>query len=259
MKRIFAFFMTVVLLALMSACGGNTIGNQAGTTVPTTVAPTVDPALGVDGLDDYDGDRYVLVENNTEWHYKLFSMKFTGMEGDRFNLGTFDPDTDTMASYMADHNWNMGDEKLPASVLEDVENWSVNRGPFGDHGGNYHETDIGFEGDNHGLMICATFNIIDLAEFLYDYDALNFYCHYDNTVSIYLNDTLVYRHSIDEAGTPDWNGDRERLNTYYKDVNAYYIGDEAVMELLVEGDNTLLAMVKDGWGGRVLNLSLECG
>ena len=67
----------------------------------------------------------------------------------------------------------------------------------------------------------------------------------------------MYRHSVDEAGTPDWTGDYEYLNVYYKKVNAYFIGNEALRELLVEGENTLFAMVKDAWGGRVLVLGAE--
>lgn len=255
MKRnISLLIITLLVLGLLPACNSNPPANTE-----TTAEPTFDPALGVDGLDDYDGEQLVLVDNRGAWKYKLFSMVYTGEDGDRVNLGVFDPATDTMAQYMEKNGWEMGDKKMPDAVLEDVANWETSRGPFGDHGGDYHEVDIGFAGDNHGLMIFQSFEIVDLEEFLYSYQKLNLYCHYDNTVSIYLNGALVYRHSVDESGTPDWNGSRELLNTYYKDVNAYYIGDEAVMEMLVEGENTLFAMVKDAWGGRVLNLSLECG
>ena len=238
------------LVALLTACG---VENPT----TTDVQPTINPEVGADGLDDYYGEKEILVERDGGWHYKLFHMQYTGQDGDRVNLGTFDPETDTMAQYMERYNWKMGDRGLPKGVLEDVSSWSTAKGPFGDDG-SYHESDIGFAGDNHGLMICTTFEILDLEELLYTYEKLNLYCHYDNTVSIYLNGTLVYRHSIDETGTPDWNGDYECLNTYYEDVNAYFIGDDAMKQLLIEGKNTLFAMVKDAWGGRVLVLGLTC-
>lgn len=239
-KCVLLLFLTVTLL--FSACSKE---------------PVVDPAIGADGVDNYSGSRFVLVRRHGEWSYKLFSMKYTGADEDRENPATFDPETDTMAEYMRQHNWTMGDKSLPRSVLDDVASWEVVTGNFGDDG-DYEEVDIGFAGDNHGLMICTTFDIADLEEFRYTFKKVNLYSHYDNTVSIYLNGTLVYRHSIDESGTPDWTGDYECLNTYYQEVNAYFIGDDELMNLLVQGQNTLFAMVKDGWGGRVLVLGMDC-
>ena len=229
----------------------------AVTLLLTACSPKIDPAIGRDGIDNYSGGRITLVKRNGTWHSKLFSMKYTGVDGDRENPGTFDPETDTMAHYMRQHGWAIGDKTLPDTVLEDAADWEVAVGNFGDDG-SYEEVDIGFAGDNHGLMICTTFEIADLEEFKYTFNKLNLHCHYDNTVSIFLNGTLVYRHSIDESGTPDWTGGYEHLNTYFQEVNAYFIGDEALKELLVQGQNTLFAMVKDGWGGRVLVLGMDC-
>ena len=268
MKKILSLCMSAVLLTATLASCNNTVAETtvdttaaatttAATTVPTP--PPVDPSIGEDGVNDYNGIYCCLIDRAGDWSYKLFSMTYTGVDGDRTNPATFDPETDTMAQYMAEHNWAMGDEKMPQSVLDDVSNWQTSQGPFGDNG-SYNEVDIGFAGDNHGLMISTTFTITDLDELLNDFKNIDIFSHYDNNVSIYLNGTLVYRHDIAESKTVDWTGKYENLGDYFfrTGVNAYYIGDAQLRELLVEGENSLLAMVKDAWGGRVLVVGMEC-
>lgn len=267
MKKLLSLCMTAVLLTVaLASCNEKVAETTVGTTASTTTAATtnpdpapVDPSVGEDGVNDYNGIYYCLVDRAGDWSYKLFSMTYTGEDGDRKNPPTFDPETDTMAQYMAEHNWTMGAEKLPQTVLDDVANWQTSVGPFGDNG-SYNEADIGFAGDNHGLMISTTFEIKDLGELLNDFKKIKLYSHYDNNVSIYINGTLVYRHDIAETNTIDWTNKYEDLGSYFfrTGVNAYYIGDAQLRELLVEGENTIFAMVKDAWGGRQLVVGMEC-
>ena len=281
MKKLFSLVLSAVILTsaatLLASCSDNasaedtTAATTAGTTVSTTATttttkpdtapapetqdPNITTSTGKDGVDDYNGVYHGLVYRDDEWSYKLFSMKYTGADGDRENPATYE--NDTMAEYMDSHNWTMGAETVPQSVLDDVKNWTTSYGPFGDDG-DYNEVDIGFAGDNHGLIITQTFNIADVQELLEDFSRIQIKCHYDNTAAIYLNGTLVYRHFVGETNTPDWTGNYENLSTYAEGVGAYYIGDDAMRALLKDGDNTLMGMVKDGWGGRVLVLGMEC-
>ena len=275
MKKICSLLMTAALLAtFLASCGKEpaattdastaattTVVTTNGLTQGTTVTPpsTNTPAipLGNNGVDDYTTETIQFVSRDGDWSYKVFSMTYTGVDGDRENAATYD--NDTMAEYMAGYNWELGAETLPQGVLDDVKNWDVSKGPFGDNG-SYNEQPIGFEGDNHGLMISTTFHIEDLEELKADYNYFNVYSHYDNTFALYVNGTLVYRHFTADTGKPDWTSKVERLNSYYRNISGvYFIGSAALMDLLVEGENTIFVMVKDAWGGRVLVVEADCG
>lgn len=228
------------------------------TETPKTDEPTgpVD-SLGSNGTNDYIlGESLMLVARDGDWSYKVFSMIRTSPDGDREHGATYD--NDTMAEYMNGYGWELGGTTIPADALADMKNWEVSKGPFGDNG-TYNEQPIGFEGDNHGLIISTTFNVTDLAELKEDFTFFNLYSHYDNTFALYVNGTLVYRHFTAETGKPDWTSTVERLNVYHNKVSgAYFIGNAGLWDLLVEGENTITAMVKDAWGGRVLVVEAEC-
>lgn len=280
MKKLIALLLTAtmlsssaVILASCSAEPGETTPASTGAPITPPATTTVTPSttaspeteeptgpvdsLGSNGVDDYTpGEAIKLVARDDEWSYKTFSMKFTGTDGDRNTPATYDDDK--MAEYMAGYGWELGADTIPQGVLDDVKNWETSKGPFGDNG-KYNEQPIGFEGDNHGLMISATFEITDLQELKDDFTYLNVYAHYDNTFAIYINGTLVYRHFTADSGKPDWTGQVEKLNVYHRNVSgSYFIGNEGLRNLLVEGENNVLAMVKDAWGGRVLVVDLEC-
>lgn len=263
MKRSSTIFLAALMIVSMTAtlasCGGNGDTTTAGGTTDAPKSTTKNPGVTnppetSDGPDT--GFSYVeptvLIAADSEFSYKVFSAPYSATGPN----GTYDEAADELAAYMAGYAWEMGADKIPESALTDIRAYTDKaNGPFGDANGveglGYTNTDIGWSGDNHGLICRATFNIENLEQFKKDYKDLVLTMWYDNTPSIYLNGTLLFYMNTDLTGNPgDWVDAFNDIDPYGS--HSDYLTDAAatMMDLLVEGENDIIIVLKDAWGGR---------
>lgn len=184
------------------------------------------------------------MESAVDWHYKIFNCPNTVDA----NVATFDSETDEMAQWLADkgENWYV-------DAIEDMKSWDVKTAPMGDRYDPVGEgnSPIGWSGDAHGLITYTTFDLTaEQMGWVAQADLNDIYMNiwYDNTLYLYINGTLVFSHD-NEGASGDWN-DAQTAVDFAEDVD--------IREILKEGENTVVASLKDGWGGREFIMSLEC-
>ena len=249
MKKILSLVLAGLMLFGMVAC----TTEDAGTTTPadttTTVATTTtkkpittrpEPERPAEVPEDW-----TLLESQYEWHYMLFNCPF-----DRDNGAIFPEETDEMAKWMAEK----GEEwyKDPA-VLADMATWPKATAPMGDRYDNLGDggSPIGWAGDVHGIICYATFNLTaEDMEKVAKAELNDIYMNvfYDNAFYLYINGELVFFEDAN-GGEGDWNESQEPVD---------FMDGVDIREILKEGENTVVATLKDCWGGREFILGLEC-
>lgn len=268
MKKIVALFLSVTMMlgtatALCSCKKGDTTPTTAAsaeskpsdsvtTAKPTTSSVTTSQPL--ESKPDADG---CLIEIESEWHYKVFAAPYNSTGPN----GSYPEDTDEFAAFLRDHNWEPGALTLPEGIIDEMKDWQVAAAPFGDCDAGYDNSDIGWSDDNHGLIVYTTFVIEDLAEFRKNFNSLEIYTWFDNTPSFYLNGKLFFHKDTGLTGNPgDWvdgityfDFDSPKFSDYVPEGITSYAD---LIDLLVEGENTFVATLKDAWGGRMFCLEL---
>lgn len=206
--------------------------------------PTVDPAL---------------ISFEQEWHYKVFSCPYNSTGPN----GVYVEDLDEFELFFGEHSWDHEAANIPDGLIDEMKKWPTAAAPFGDRDSTVTHSDIGWSGDNHGLILCTTFNIENLDEFKKAYNFLEIYTWFDNTPSFYLNGRLFYRMDSNLTGDPgDWIDSQTVLEIDEGEFFAEWTpdginGNANVMDLLVDGENTFVAVLKDAWGGREFQFELS--
>lgn len=272
MKRSVSLFLAALMVVSMTALascdkkepdtttgGNNASGNTTSDSTPSSSenkpadsskpAETDEDPGKVDPPED--GTLY-LVSTTAEYKYRVFECQYSASgAGGEYT-------TDDLADFMATYSWELGDAKLPDEAKEAIyafEDSAV--GPFGDcNVSAWNEFDepitnnpeVNWAGQNHGLICATTFTIDNLAEFKEKYSEVYVTFWYDNTPSVYLNGDLVMYLNTDCTGNPgDWV---DSFMTLDEDAAIYDVLEGTLMDHLVEGENTLVIIMKDAWGGR---------
>lgn len=279
MKKIASLLLAALMVATLASCGdseetpagssgasSDNGGSSAVTTTENTPASTsADPGNTPESTEgDTDttpttpagGSTLILVSPTATYKYRVFSAPYSaGGAG-----GEYDPAADELADYMSGLGWNLGDAELPADALNDIKAFEDEaQGPFGDCDVSRYwdeneeplsnNADVDWAGDNHGLILYTTFNIENLEQFKEQYEELLVYFWYDNTPSVYLNGKLVLYRNTELTGNPgDWVDNFDLVDP--GDVAFEPLGDDTLMDRLVQGENTLVIVMKDAWGGR---------
>lgn len=195
----------------------------------------------------------VLVAADGKYHYQVFECIYDGSGAG----GTYI--TDDLDDYMATFGWTLGDATIPEDALADIFSWDEANGPFGTENGVvgwdndsnelYNNFDVDWAGDNHGLIVATTFTIENLEEFKAAYEDVFITFWYDNTPSVYLNGRLIMYKNTELTGNPgDWV---DSFNYVDEDDSIFDpLEGDTLMDRLVEGENTLVIVMKDAWGGR---------
>jgi hypothetical protein len=248
MKKILSLLLAGLMMVSVVACTTDT--PDATTTTPaastTTVKTTTQKTTHeqIERPDDMPED-WILLESQYEWHYKTFVCPFN-----RDADPQFDPETDEMAKWLAEK----GEEwyKDPA-VLADMATWPKATAPMGDRydklgDGN---SPIGWGGDTHGLICYATFELTaEQMEWVAKAELNDIYMNvfYDNAFYLYINGELVFFEDAN-GGEGDWNESQEPVD---------FMDGVDIRTILKEGENTVVAKLKDCWGGREFLFGLEC-
>jgi hypothetical protein len=267
MKRKISLFLAALMVvssaAFLASCSGSEESGTDTTTdggADTSAAATTTAAAATTSATTTTENSVVITplvpdetylvgyQAETEWHYKVFSAPYSSSGAG----GTFSEDTDEFAAYQASMGWENGVATLPDGVIEDMATWPTASGAFGDRG-NY-DTDIGWSGDNHGLMLMATFDIDDLDTLKSSYENVSLWAFFDNTMYVYINGTLVF---ADDANcqSGDWNDAYAYLGPDGGSCDQYFEVED-LKDVLVQGTNTIVVTLKDCWGGREIELDL---
>ncbi|MGM9680876.1 MAG: hypothetical protein ACI3XR_05170 [Eubacteriales bacterium] len=259
-----AALMIVSMTATLASCGGDTPETTTGSDTTTTTSSVTttssatttsnvvaDPSTPTSGGLLPTGDT-PLVEADSEYAYKVFYCPYSASGPN----GTYDETQDELVEYMSGFGWTMGDDTIPDAAMDDIKSWTDKaNGPFGDcnvSGYGYTNADIGWTDQNHGLMLYTTFTIDNLEEFKNAYEDLYMVMWYDNTPSIYINGTLIFYKNTNLTGDPkDWT-DGDTFKDVWPEDEEGYLTDatQDMLSLLVEGENTVVIILKDAWGGR---------
>lgn len=200
-----------------------------------------------------------LITAEQEWHYKVFACPYSSTGPN----GVYDEDRDEFEAFFRDHSWDHDAATLPEGLIDEMKAWPTAAAPFGDADSSVTHSDIGWSGDNHGLIVYTTFNIENLEEFKKTYNFLEIYTWFDNSPTFYLNGKLFFRMDTNVTANPaDWVDSQVILELDEGELHADWTpdginGNADVMDLLVEGENTFVAILKDAWGGRELQLEMS--
>lgn len=245
MKKVLSVLLAALMAASMVACGGDDAAETTADAATTTKAPAAQTTVAPSGDDeveepDDEPEEVTLMADDYEWHYMLFNCPYVGAEG-----GSFTPETDEMAAYLADHpEWYTETETMAA--------WPTAQAPFGDRqlGGPEGSSPIGWAGDVHGIMLYTTFELsAENYELVKNAEPGEVYMNmfYDNAIYMYINGTLVFSHDAN-CGAGDWNESQSFVD---------FSGDfENINEVLKEGTNEIAVSLKDCWGGREFIMGL---
>ena len=273
MKRSVSLFLAALMavsMVALTACGDNGStttdsgsgkpGNSQSNPGQSSSTPNQSSTPESSSQDDVEPpipevNTLYLVSASSTYKYKVFECKYSsGGPG-----GTYE--TDALADYMNSFGWDMGAEEIPADALADILAYDTSaKGPFGDCNvsGMTDENDeflenspaVDWVGDNHGLIVATTFEIEDLAAFEEKYSEIFLTFWYDNTPSVYLNGKLVLYKNGELMGGEyaDWVDSFMPMDP--DDSVFDPLGEDTLMDRLVEGTNTLVIVMKDAWGGR---------
>lgn len=276
MKKTASMFLAALMILSLAACSdngttttpapGGSNKDNATTTAPknnntttkttsgnTTSDPTVNPPTP-------EFPDLVLVAMNSTFKYKVFSCPYSSSGPN----GTYDPDE--LKDFMDSYGWEMGAEAIPDDAVAAIEAFTDSaEGPFGiDMNGGYEaggladadgnplscNPEVDWKGDNHGLICSTTFEVEDLEKLKNNYDVY-LYFWYDNTPSVYINGKLAFYYNTDCTGNPgDWVDSPVIVDPDSLEV-------ESIVDLLVEGTNTVTIVMKDAWGGRYCAFELD--
>lgn len=220
----------------------------------TTTTPTPDPT----SEPTTPTVNSQLILGDQEWHYKVFSCPYSSTGPN----GVYDEDLDEFEKFFGEHSWDHEAANLPEGLIDEMKAWPTAAAPFGDADSSVTHSDIGWSGDNHGLIVYTTFNIENLEEFKKAYNFLEIFTWFDNSPSFYLNGRLFFRMDTNVTANPaDWVDAQTVLELDDGELHAEWTpdginGNADVMDLLVEGENTFVAVLKDAWGGRELQLEM---
>ncbi len=265
-----AMFMS--LAAMFTSCSNNSADTTTaeGTEAPTTTtadAKTTTAEIKKPDVTTADGSTVEIPESLTliapyeqEWHYKVFFCPYSSTAAG----GTYDAEQDEFEKFYLDHSWEHDADDLPNGLIDEMKEWPTVVGPFGDRDTGVDHADIGWTGDNHGLMLYTTFNIDNLEEFKKNYANFEIWVWFDNTPTFYLNGKKIFRMDTNCTGNPgDWVDTITFIDP--EDVKyAEYFADDIttandIFSYLVEGENTLVVTLKDAWGGREFDLEMLVG
>lgn len=248
MKKILSLLLAGMMLLGMASCGNEDPADTtttAGTTTAKTTTTTAKTTRPQEVRPDDLPDDWTLLASQYEWHYKLFNCPF-----DRDNGAIFPEETDEMAQWLAEkgEEWYK-DEAL----LAEMATWPTATAPMGDRYDNLGEgnSPIGWAGDVHGIICYATFELTaEQMEWVAKAGQNDIYMNifYDNAFYLYINGELVYSDDAN-GGEGDWNEAQEPVD-FAEGVD--------IRTILKEGENTVVAKLKDCWGGREFLLGLEC-
>lgn len=263
-SRILAMLMALSMLAAVGCSNGGASSDATGDSTDTTVAQetaaeteaettaapaaetTAQPASVTQTKTEPEESKSgYIIEEYSEYHYTTFVCPYTdgkGVVGGGEPNGYFDPETDEMAAFIADHPEWYKDTKL-------MEKWDIAAAPFGDRISSMMAADTPFISDPvnvNGLMVYKTFDITDLSDDI-NY-TLNMF--YDNTVYVYINGKPYFINDAN-CGSGDWNGAYDPIK--------YNIDDQklTLKDFLVKGTNYIAVSIKNCWGGRELDMTLE--
>lgn len=119
----------------------------------------------------------------------------------------------------------------------DRSSWKTKVAPFGDILDSSQARVTGWQGDNHGIFLVTTFTV-DSLEALSSY-YFNLDVFYDNTMSVYLNGTLIVFYD-------GWSTSFETVA----------LNQKKVLSAIKEGENLLAVSLLDDAGGREFSMSL---
>lgn len=196
-----------------------------------------------------------LILGDQEWHYKVFSCPYSATGPN----GVYDEDLDEFEAYFRDKSWDHDAANIPDGLIDEMKEWPTAAAPFGDGDSYVDHSDIGWTGDNHGLIIYTTFKIDDLAAFKNAYDTIEIFTWFDNTPTFYLNGKLIFRMDTNCTANPaDWVDSVTLLDLSDNEYAGEGIESNAdLIDLLVEGENTFVIVLKDAWGGRELQFDMN--
>lgn len=276
MKKAATLFLAALMVLSLAACGdnGTTTTTPAGGS-NTTKAPerttqkTPEGSKQTTATSDNGNnppslinDTLVLVPVTATYKYQVFYCPYSS-SGEN---GTYT--SDELQSFMDTYGWEMGAATIPEEAVNAINEFADSAaGPFGydgnvgfstnnkvfDEDGNVidNNPDVDWKGDNHGLICSTTFEIENLEEFKNTYSDVYMYFWYDNTPSVYLNGQLIFYYNTELTGNP---GDWVDTPTV---VDSEQMEDVDIMDLLVEGTNTITIVMKDAWGGRECAFELD--
>lgn len=283
MKRAATLFLAALMTLSLAACGDNgdtsTVEDSRSQSPSKTTAPKNSsdkgnggtPAKTTDATTEAaapppleENEDLILVPVDATYKYKTFECVYNGSGAG----GSYE--TDALKDFMDSYGWDMGAAEIPDSAKTAIDEFTDSAaGPFGysmdgsfdingvyDKDGNplSNNPDVDWTGDNHGLICSVTFEIENLEEFKQKYDDLYLYFWYDNTPSVYLNGRLVFYYNTELTGNP---GDWVDTPTVVDAALMEDLGDQTMMDLLVEGTNTVVIVLKDAWGGRECAFELD--
>lgn len=196
-----------------------------------------------------------LILADQEWHYKVFSCPYSSTGPN----GVYDESLDEFEAYFRDKSWDHDAANIPDGLIDEMKSWPTAAAPFGDGDSYADHSDIGWTGDNHGLIVYTTFKIDDLEAFKSAYDTIEIYTWYDNTPTFYLNGKLIFRMDTNCTANPaDWVDGATLLDLEDNEFAGEGIESNAdLIDLLVEGENTFVITMKDAWGGRELQFDMN--
>lgn len=249
MKKILSLLLAGMMLLGMASCTKDapdttTPAASTTTTAGTTTKKPVTTLPQVERPDDMPDD-WVLLESQYEWHYKLFNCPF-----DRDNGAIFPEETDEMAKWLAEkgEEWYKDPE-----LLAEMATWPTATAPMGDRYDRLGDngSPIGWANDVHGIICYATFNLTaEQMEWVGKAEINDIYMNvfYDNAFYLYINGELVFFEDAN-GGEGDWNESQEPVD---------FMDGVDIRTILKEGENTVVAKLKDCWGGREFIMGLEC-
>lgn len=268
MKRkvslLLAALMIVSMTATLASCGGNqaettteggTTTSAASSTTSSAKSPNPTVPSNPTTPESTNGPLYTgdlpLVEADNEYAYKVFNCPYSSTGAG----GTYDAEQDELLQYMSQYAWATDDLTIPDAAMEDIKSWTDKvTGPFGDcnvSAYGYSNADIGWTDQNHGLMVYTTFTIDNLEEFKATYEDLYMVFWYDNTPSVYINGTLVFHMDTECTGNPgDWVDTFTDVIPDDDEDERFTEASRDMLSLLVEGENNVVIILKDAWGGR---------
>lgn len=131
--------------------------------------------------------------------------------------------------------------------------WPTATAPMGDRYDRLGDngSPIGWANDTHGIICYATFNLTaEQMEWVGKAELNDIYMNvfYDNAFYLYINGELVFFEDAN-GGEGDWNEAQEPVD---------FMDGVDIRTILKAGENTVVAKLKDCWGGREFIMGLEC-
>ncbi|MBR4206233.1 MAG: hypothetical protein IKQ92_12225 [Clostridia bacterium] len=250
--RLLLVFLLLVPMLTLAACSAAEEKNKPGQknaqeeNAPADQAPEADPSeaaiSGTEAAGELKAGKGTILEQMDDWHWRTFECQYIDGNGE---FGGLAPgghyENDEMADFIAQNP-----EWYRDTAMMGV--WETADAPFGDCINASLAADTPFMNDklnNHGLMVYKTFNITDLSDDI-TYDLCMFY---DNTVYCYINGEPFF--ILDgNLVKQDWNGGYDLIKCNQQD-------GKTLKDFLHTGENYICVSIKDAWGGREFDCTIN--